>query len=75
MRVRGVVRVSKPVENEPFRETYWTETVEIIVNAVDGERLFQSFHVMAVPESRFEEFQRLRKRMRESWMSELERLE
>jgi hypothetical protein len=72
--VRGVVKVSKLVENERFRETYWTESVEMSVDTVDGRRLFQSFHVMAVPEGRFAEFERLRKAMRESWMSELERL-
>jgi len=72
--VRGIVKVSKLVENEPFKETYWTESVEISVDTVDGRRLFQSFHVMAVPEGRFVEFERLRKAMRESWMSELERL-
>jgi hypothetical protein len=59
--VRGVVKVSKLVENEPFRETYWTEAVEMTVNTADGKKLFQSFHVVAVPEGGFEEFQRLRK--------------
>jgi hypothetical protein len=74
IQVRGVAKVSKLVENDPFRETYWTETVEISVNAVNGRNLFQSFHIVAVPEGQLEEFKRLRKQMRESWMSELERL-
>jgi hypothetical protein len=74
MQVRGVVKVSKLVENDPFRETYWIESAEISVDTVDDGRLFQSFHVMAVPEGWFGEFERLRKKMRESWMSELERL-
>jgi hypothetical protein len=74
IQVRGVVKVSKLVENDSSTETYWTETVEISVNAADGRNLFQSFHIMAVPEGRFVEFRRIRKRLRESWMSELERL-
>jgi hypothetical protein len=74
IQVKGVVKVSKLAENGAFRETYWTETIEISVNTVDGRRLFESFHIMAVPEGRFEEFERLRKQMRESLMSELERL-
>jgi hypothetical protein len=69
--VRGVVKVSKIVENDPFRETYWTESVEIFVDTVDGRRLFQSFHVMAVPEGRFEVLERLRKQMTGSLLSEL----
>jgi hypothetical protein len=74
IQVRGVVKVSKLSENVPFKQTYWTETVEISVNTVDGRRLLESFHIMAVPQGRVGDFKRLRKQMRESWMSELEHL-
>jgi len=74
LQVRGVVKVAELVENERLRETYWTEMVEIFVSTVDGRKLFESFHTIAVPVGRFEEFERLRKQLRESWMSALERL-
>ena len=48
--VRGVVKVSVQVENDPFRERYWIETVDISAHREDGKRLFQSFHMVAVPE-------------------------
>jgi hypothetical protein len=74
LQVRGVVKVSKLDENDPYHETYWTEEVEISVNASNGRNLLQSFYILAVPEGRFEEFKRLRRQMRKSWMSEFERL-
>ena len=70
--VRGVVKVSVQVENDPFRERYWIETVDISAHREDGKRLFQSFHMVAVPEGQFERFVRLRKQVRESLMSQFE---
>jgi hypothetical protein len=70
--VRGIVKVSKLVENGPVREEYWTETVDISAHTEDGRRLFQSFYVIAVPERQLEGFERLRKQMRESLVSHFE---
>ena len=70
--VRGIVKVSKQVEDDPLRETYLTETVDISAQARDGRKLFQSFHVIAVPEDQFEVFERLQRQMRTSLLSELE---
>ncbi len=70
--VRSVVKVSAQVENDPLRETYWTETVDISAHSEEGKKLFQSFHIVAVPEGQFERFARLRKQMRESLMSQFE---
>ena len=70
--VRGVVKVSAQVENDPLRETYWTETADISAHSEEGKKLFHSFHMVAVPEGQFERFVRLRKQVRESLMSQFE---
>ena len=70
--MRGVVKVSAQVENDPLRETYWTETADISAHSEEGKKLFHSFHMVAVPEGQFERFVRLRKQVRESLMSQFE---
>jgi hypothetical protein len=69
LEARGIVKVSKLVENGPVRQEYWTETVDISVHGEDGRRLFQSFYIIAVPEGQMEGFERLRKQMRKSLVS------
>jgi hypothetical protein len=70
--VRGIVKVSKSNESDPFTERYWTETLDISAKSNDGKQLFEAFHIIAVPEGQVESFDRLRKRMKELLVLEFE---
>jgi hypothetical protein len=70
--VRGIVKVSKGNESDPFTERYWTETLDVSAKSKDGKQLFNAFHIIAVPEGQLESFERLRRQMRESLVSELQ---
>lgn len=74
MQVNAIVKLAKREESGRFREAYWTETVNISARSDDGRKLFQSFHIIAVPEGKSEDFKRLRKQMRESLLSEFQRI-
>ena len=69
--VTGIVKVSRAEEKDaPRGQTYWTETVDVSAQTEDGVKLFESFHVLAVPEGQFETFENMRRQVRESLASE-----
>ena len=68
--VTGIVKVSRAEEKDLPRQTYWTETVDVSAQTRDGAKLFESFHVLAVPEGQFETFENMRRQVRESLASE-----
>jgi hypothetical protein len=73
-RITGIVKLSKIEENDPLRETYWTETFDMSAHNAEGKKLFESFHVLAIPEDRWETFQKMRKQVRQSLVSDLEEI-
>ena len=70
VKVTGIVKVSRQEEKDLPRQMYWTEVVDVSAQTRDGVKLFESFHVMAVPEGQFEKFDTMRKHVRESLASE-----
>lgn len=73
VQVTGIVKVSRQEEKDLSRQMYWTEIVDVSAQTKDGAKLFESFHVMTVPEGQFEKFETMRKQVRESLASEFVR--
>ena len=69
VRLTGVVGLSRAHPGDPFSETYWTEKFEVSAYGKDGRRLFEAFHILAVPESQLTDFERLRSQARRSFLS------
>ena len=69
----GIVKVSRQREDGPLNEIYLTATVDLFARTEEGRKIFESFHMIAVPSGGFETYLALRRRIKESVRSQLRR--
>lgn len=69
--VTCIVKVARSAVKDRSGESYWTEILNISAHSGNGAKVFEAFHILAVPESQFDVFEKLRRQLRGSLMSEL----
>jgi hypothetical protein len=70
------IKVSRQKDDDDaaVSKTYFTGTVDLLALTTEGRKIFESFHIITVPDGQFDSYVALRRQLRQSLRADLRKL-